>query len=95
MISNKYHTSYFQTAHFLRLNLLVETLLCLSAHLNTQSGFRNTTAGFTLSPSLYTIFRVLFYFRGIIIIVINNQPTVKEPCPDGNGTLNSNDYPPL
>ena len=25
----------------------------------------------------------------IIIIIINNQPTVKESCPDGNGTLNS------
>jgi len=22
-------------------------------------------------------------------IIINNQPTVKESCPDGNGTLNS------
>ena len=25
----------------------------------------------------------------IIIIIINNQPTVNESCPDGNGTLNS------
>ena len=25
----------------------------------------------------------------VIIIIINNQPTVKESCPDGNGTLNS------
>ena len=25
----------------------------------------------------------------IIIIIIINQPTVKESCPDGNGTLSS------
>ena len=24
-----------------------------------------------------------------VLIIINNQPTVKEPCPDGDGTLNS------
>ena len=28
-------------------------------------------------------------FTLYIIIIINNQPTVNESCPDGNGTLNS------
>ena len=29
------------------------------------------------------------FTRIIIIIIITNQPTVKESCPDGNDTLNS------
>ena len=80
MISNNYHTSYFQTAHFLRLNLLIETLLCLSAHLNTQSGFRNTTAGFTLSPSLYTIFRAFVLFQGYTFSQIIIPPFENNVC---------------